>query len=269
MHMFHDESKSIEKDIEPVGFFKGVPPKTSFVFGIVSGVAAVALLLLVVGLFSRVPLGTKTSSASTSASTTGTASLPAAPAAQVATGKLPAVSDQDHVLGDKTASLTFVEYGDFECPFCKKFEPTLQQMMQEYKGKIKLVYRHFPLSFHANAPKEAEATECANELGGNDAFWKYHDAILDRTTSGGTGFSLDALVPLAKELGLDESKFKDCLDNGKYAQHVQQDETGGQAAGVNGTPGSFLIDKQGNSQLVSGAVPYTQIKSLIDAALAK
>ncbi|MBI5728850.1 MAG: DsbA family protein, partial [Candidatus Magasanikbacteria bacterium] len=105
------------------------------------------------------------------------------------------------------------------------------------------------------------------ELGGNDAFWKYTDAIFERTTSNGTGFPLDGLVPLAKDLGLNESKFKSCLDNGKYAAHVQQDENGGANAGVNGTPGSFLIGKDGKTQLISGALPYEQIKAAIDAQL--
>lgn len=144
----------------------------------------------------------------------------------------------------------------------------MQQILEEYGDEVRIVYRHYPLSFHANAQKEDEAAECASELGGNDAFWKYHDAILERTTSGGTGFALDALVPLAKELGLDESKFQECLDSGKYAQHVKDDMSGGSAAGITGTPGSILIDAAGNSQLISGAVPFATIKSALDAALA-
>ena len=184
------------------------------------------------------------------------------------TGKVPEVTSADHIRGNKDAKVTFIEYSDFECPFCKRFEPTMQQILEEYGDEVRIVYRHYPLSFHANAQKEDEAAECASELGGNDAFWKYHDAILERTTSGGTGFALDALVPLAKELGLDESKFQDCLDSGKYAQHVKDDMSGGAAAGITGTPGSILIDATGNSQLLSGAIPYATIKSAIDAALA-
>lgn len=191
----------------------------------------------------------------------------APPTAQAPTGTVPPVTSADHIRGDKNATLTWIEYSDMECPFCKRFHPTLIEMMDEYKGKIKWVYRHFPLSFHQNAQKQAEASDCAAELGGNDAFWKYTDRILERTTSNGTGFALDALGPLAKEIGLNETKFKNCLDSGKYAQHVIAEMNAGAAAGVNGTPGSFLIDKDGQAQLVSGALPYEQIKALIDAQL--
>lgn len=254
---------------EKRGFFDGTPSKTSFVFGLVSGVAVISLLTSVWLLSS----GNFVKSAGT---TNGTAVIAEAqPTAAVAvaksktpTGEVPEVTDSDHIRGNKDAKVTFIEYSDFECPFCKRFEPTMQQMTKEYGDRVRIVYRHFPLSFHANAQKEDEASECASDLGGNDAFWKYHDAILERTTSNGTGFALDALVPLAKEIGLDETKFKDCLDSGKFAQHVKDDMSGGSAAGVTGTPGSILIDAAGNSQLLFGAIPYATIKSAIDAALA-
>ncbi len=175
--------------------------------------------------------------------------------------------DTDHILGDKNAKVFVIEYSDFECPFCKRFQPTMQQLLSQYQGKVAWVYRHFPLSFHQNAQKEAEASECANELGGNDAFWKYADKIFERTTSNGTGFPLNGLVPLAKEIGLDETKFKSCLDSGKYAQHVQQDEQEGQTAGVTGTPGNIVWTKDGKPQLVEGAVPLSSLKIVVDQAL--
>lgn len=253
---------------EKRGFFDGMPSKTSFIFGLVSGVAVISLLTS----FGLLSGGTFAKSAG---ATTGTAVVadaqPVAAAAaktKTPTGKVPEVTDADHIRGNKDAKVTFIEYSDFECPFCKRFEPTMKQIEQEYGDKVRIVYRHYPLSFHANAQKEDEASECASELGGNDGFWAYHDAILDRTTSNGTGFALDALVPLAKELGLNEAKFKECLDSGKYAQHVKDDMAGGSAAGVTGTPGSILIDAAGNSQLISGAVPFATIKSALDAALA-
>lgn len=251
------------------GFFDGMPSRTSFVFGLVSGIAAISLLtsagLLGTGAFAQ-SAGTTTGAVAIAEAQPAAAG--AAAKTKATTGKVPEVTDDDHIRGNKDAKVTFIEYSDFECPFCKRFEPTMQQMEAEYGDDVRIVYRHYPLSFHANAQKEAEATECANDLGGNDAFWEYHDAILDRTTSGGTGFALDDLVPLAKELGLDESKFQDCLDTGKYAQHVKDDMAGGAAAGVTGTPGSILIDAAGNSQLLSGAVPFATIKSALDAALA-
>ena len=184
-------------------------------------------------------------------------------------GKVKPISKEDHVQGDANAQVTLFEYSDLECPFCKRFHPSVLQLMKEYKGKVKWVYRHFPLSFHANAQKEAEASECAASVGGHDAFWKYIDTIYERTTSNGTGFALDQLGPLAKEIGLDENKFKECLDSGKMAQKVQNDFNDGQAAGVDGTPGNILVNKDGTSVMVPGAVPYETLKSQVDQMLAK
>lgn len=253
------------------GFFDG-NPKMLFVFGLVSGIALALLLTStgVLGASSDNLLGATNDNSGTTqpvaaAKTGGTGAAPA----PVPSGEVAEVTDADHYRGNKNAEVTLVEYSDYECPFCKRFHPTLLQMMDEYEGKVKWVYRHFPLSFHANAQKEAEAAECANELGGNDKFWEYSDAIFERTTAGGTGFALDALVPLAKELGLNEKKFQECLDSGKYASHINADMAGGSEAGISGTPGSIIIDKNGNSQLLSGAVPFTSIKSVIDQMLAQ
>ncbi|MBI5221430.1 MAG: thioredoxin domain-containing protein [Candidatus Magasanikbacteria bacterium] len=252
-------------------FFEQLAPMSALVVGLVGGM----LIICTIGFIIMLTIYFRNGSGGTIAGA-GNAiplaqiqkpSAPSQPTAQAPSGSIPPLTNADHVRGNKNAQLTWIEYSDFECPFCKRFHPSMLQMMQEYGDKIKWVYRHFPLSFHQNSVKEAEATECANELGGNEAFWKYSDAILERTTSNGTGFALEALVPLAKELGLNESKFKNCLDSGKYTAHVQQDETGGQGAGVQGTPGSFLIGKDGKAQFISGAVPYQQIKAAIDAQL--
>lgn len=251
--------------------FQGASPKLTFLFGVVTGVVVAAVLggfIIVPKLYGASQSGT---SVSTTTGTTGSAPTAAAPSAagQAApAGNVKAISKDDHIRGAKSPKLYLVEYSDMECPFCKSFHPSMQQALQEYSDKIAWVYRHFPLSFHANAPKEAEASECANELGGNDAFWKYTDKIFERTTSNGTGFALDALAPLAKEIGLNEGKFKSCLDSGKYAAHVSQDMAGGTAAGVNGTPSTFLVSTDGKTITnISGAQPYPQIKTVIDQAL--
>lgn len=204
--------------------------------------------------------------------TTGTnqaAGVPAAagaPQPQVA-AKKPEVTNADWYKGNKNAKVVMVEYSDLECPFCIKFHPTMQQVMKEYGDKVKWVYRHYPLSFHANAQKEAEAAECAGKLGGNESFWKYTDAIFARTSGNGTGFALDKLAPLAKELGLNESSFKQCLDSGEMAQKVKDQMAKGTEEGVTGTPGTIIIDAKGNTQLVPGALPFEQIKPMIDKAL--
>lgn len=183
-------------------------------------------------------------------------------------GKVPDVTKDDHVRGERNASVALIEYSDLECPFCKTFHPTMLQAMKEYDGKIMWVYRHFPLSFHANAQKEAEASECAAELGGNDAFWKYVDAIYERTTSNGTGFALDKLGPLATEVGLNQTNFQKCLDSGKYASKVKDEMNAGSEAGIRGTPGTIILNiKTGERKDVPGAVPYEQLKPLIDEVL--
>ncbi len=194
---------------------------------------------------------------------------PAVPTPPAPAGKGPAeVTARDHVRGNAKAKVTVIEYSDFECPFCKRHAPTMAQLSTLYKDDINVVFRHFPLSFHQNAMKEAEASECVAELAGNDAFWKFHDAIFERGTAGGTGFALDKLPALAKELGADEAKFKSCLDSGKYTKYVQDQMQEGIEAGVQGTPGNFVVNNDTKAfENISGAVPVTSFQSIIDGML--
>ncbi|MDP3985297.1 MAG: DsbA family protein [bacterium] len=254
--------------------FETLHPKTAFFLGLGGGVLGVCTLGFFILLGSmmtggELKLGEKDSGSVAKA--TVTAPTPTAPAAEPSAGEPsgapPVISDTDHVRGDANAPVTLIEYSDFECPFCQRFHATLQQVMDNYPGKVRWAYRHFPLSFHANAQKEAEASECAAELGGNDAFWKYGDAIFARTTANGTGFALDKLVPLAKEIGLNEAKFKECLDSGKYAQKVRDQMNAGAAAGVTGTPGTFVVNANGEAQLIPGALPYESVAQVIDSLL--
>ncbi len=180
---------------------------------------------------------------------------------------IPKITDKDHIRGDKSADVLLVEYSDYECPFCKRFHPTMQQVMKEYGNKVAWIYRHYPLDFHQNAQKEAEAAECVNELGGNEKFWEYSDKIFEKTAAGGTGLALDQLAPLAQEVGVNGVQFQSCLDSGKYAQHVKDDMTGGAKAGISGTPGTIIIGKNGKRELIPGALPYEQVKPLIDKVL--
>jgi len=163
------------------------------------------------------------------------------------------ITQDDHIRGDFNAPITLVEFSDFECPFCARHFPTLNKILSEYKGRVRLVYKHFPLPFHPNAQKAAEASECAAEQG---KFWEYHDKIFENQSS---GLSLDKFKQWAKDLRLNISKFNNCLDSGKYAQKVQADYQEGNQKGVDGTPATFV-----NGQLISGALPYEALKQIID-----
>ena len=176
----------------------------------------------------------------------------------------------EHLRGSKDSRYVWIEYSDLECPFCKSIHPNLVKLLQGYEGKVAWVYRHYPLSFHTNAQKEAEASECVAEQGGSDAFWKFTDAIYERTTSNGTGFALEKLAPLAAEQGLDTTKFKDCLDSNKYAQKVKDQLAQGSKEGVQATPTSVIFDmKTGKTTTIEGAVPFEQLKQALDQAIAQ
>jgi protein-disulfide isomerase len=172
------------------------------------------------------------------------------------------VSARDHVYGNPNAPISLIEYSDYECPFCKSFHSTAKELVKIYEGKVNWVYRHFPLPFHnPGAQKQAEASECANELGGNEAFWKYTDAIYERTKSNGKGFPLSDLVPLATEHGLDEKRFTQCLENGKYERRVKEDIEEGAQIGITGTPANILLNnKTGEVVLKAGAQPLDAFK---------
>ncbi|MDA9982133.1 DsbA family protein [Gammaproteobacteria bacterium] len=182
----------------------------------------------------------------------------------------PVSAERDHIRGNAEAEISLIEYSDFECPFCKRFHPTAKQLVKAYDGKVNWVYRHFPLSFHnPGAQKQAEASECANELGGNDIFWTYNDSIYERTTSNGKGFPVDNLIPLAVELGMDEQQFKECLDSGRHADRVKEDFVEGSSIGVTGTPGNVLrSNRTGKALMRPGAQPFARLKADIDGLLA-
>lgn len=174
----------------------------------------------------------------------------------------------DHIRGDKSAPIALVEYADLECPFCKMVHPTIKQVLASNPTKVMWVYREYPLSFHENGQKEAEAAECVAYLGGNDVFWKFVDAIYDKTTSNGTGFALADLAPLAKQLGVNEASFTSCLDSGKFTQRVNDSENAAGQAGVQGTPGNFLINLKTKKMVyIDGAYPAADFQKAIDGLL--
>ncbi|MDP3995392.1 MAG: DsbA family protein [bacterium] len=178
------------------------------------------------------------------------------------------VTDQDWIRGNPDADITIVEYSDIECPYCKTFHPEISQAIDEYSDDVRWVYRHFPLtSIHPKAPKEAEAVECAGELGGNDGFWAYLDRMFEITPAN-NGFNLAELPDVAEYIGLDRAAFTECLDSGKYADKIRQQTDSAIAAGAQGTPYSVIITPDGETIPVNGAVQYAQLKSFFDSVLA-
>ncbi len=183
--------------------------------------------------------------------------------------KMRAITKDDHIRGNPNAPVKIVEYSDTECPFCKRFHVTMNQVMNEYgkDGKVAWVYRHFPIDqLHPEARKQAEATECANELGRNEKFWAYLDRVYEITPSN-NGLRLTELPKIAEFIGLDVAKFNACLSSGKYTEHVEADYQDAVATGGNGTPWSIVVDKNGKKYSLSGAQPYEAIKQIIDIAL--
>lgn len=236
-------------------------PVQTFVFGIVAGV----LVLCAVGFFIllKVVLGDNFNSAKGASPSVAQV---AAPTAQVpnnaapVVGDVPAVTADDHVKGGKNAKVTLVEYSDFECPFCGSFFSTLQQAEQEYGDDIKIVYRHFPLSFHPEGTPAAEASECAAEQG---KFWEFHDYIFQNQTR----ISAALYTEAAGKIGLNAKKFADCVSSRKYSQKVIDQQNGGSVAGVGGTPHTIILGPNGEVIPLSGALPYPQVKSAIDSVL--
>lgn len=177
------------------------------------------------------------------------------------------VTDKDHILGDRNATLMIVEYSDTECPFCKTFHNTMKEIVQAYNGKVAWVYRHFPIAqLHSKASKEAEATECAAELGGNQTFWKYLDKVFE-TTNSNNSLDPSELPKIATAVGLDKNVFNTCLSSNKYTEFVKKSVEEAIKAGALGTPYSIIVTKDGQKTLINGAEPIAMVKAKIDALL--
>ncbi len=237
-------------------------PKVTFALGLVVGVAIMSTAALVFTLnfmLSGRGLGALAASNTTANTVANTVANNVAPAAQPTTPTNPprAVdAKRDHIQGPTDAKVTLIEYSDFECPYCSKQFDTMAQIKAAYPKDVRIVFRHFPLSFHANAEKAAEASECASDQG---KFWEMYDKIFAANKAG--AMSVDAWKQAAKDLGLDTTKFNNCLDKGDKAARVAEDQAEGSNAGVGGTPATFI-----NGQLIEGALPFDSFKQAIEAA---
>lgn len=173
------------------------------------------------------------------------------------------VSEQDHIRGNVDASVTLIEYSDLECPYCQSVHPTLQQLVSDYEGKVRWVYRHFPLeSIHSQARPAALASECAAELGGSDAFWAFVDGIFE-----GQKTQLPLMRTVALSTGINESAYDTCVASGKYTQKIDNDIADGVKAGTTGTPHTLVVGPDGTIVPLVGAQPLGAFKAVIDEML--
>ena len=176
-------------------------------------------------------------------------------------------AEKDHIIGNRSASLVIVEYSDTECPFCKTFHNTMHQIVRDYDGKVAWIYRHFPIAqLHSKAIKEAEATECAAELGGNQVFWNYLDKLFE-TTNSNDSLDPSELPKIAADVGLDVNAFNTCLSSGRHTELVKKSVEEAIKAGALGTPYSVIVTQDGQKVLINGAEPIAMVKAKINALL--
>lgn len=173
-----------------------------------------------------------------------------------ATGKVEvAINPNDPIKGNPDAPVTIVEFSDFQCSWCGRVEPTLRQILETYKGQVKLIYKDYPAPSHENAEPAALAALCAQEQG---KFWEYHDVLFENQGS----LTIDDLKRYAADLGLNTQEFNSCLDSKKYKDQIKEDMDEAGRVGVRGTPAFFI-----NGLILSGARPFEDFKAIIDEEL--
>ena len=185
------------------------------------------------------------------------------------TSNVAPVTADDHIKGSKDAKVIIVEYTDLECPFCKAFHITMNQIMAEYGagGQVAWVIRNFPLQqLHPNAPKLAEAAECVAELGGNEAYFDFLDAVFERAPIN-TFFDFSEMDATVAEVGVNTASFNECLNSGRYQEKIGKEFQNAVDSGGQGTPHNIVIKKNGDTELIPGAQPYETVKSAIESAL--
>ncbi len=178
------------------------------------------------------------------------------------------VDKNDHILGKFNAKVKIVEFSDLDCPFCKKFHPTVKRVAQEFgPRKVAVVYRHFPLDkLHPEARDKAQATECVASIGGNDSFWEFLDKLFDPSKTP-EDVKLDKMVDIAEQIGINRGEFEKCLVDERYADEVAADHQDAIKAGGRGTPYTVVVAPNGKKFVVGGAVPYETLKQTVEYAL--
>lgn len=235
----------------------GAPAAGGHNLGVPIAIVLAGALIAFAVYFGRGPAG---SSPTVGGLTGSPAALP-----ERAVGPVRPVTEEDHVRGAQNASITLIEYSDLECPFCKRFHPTLQQVLTEYPNDVRWVYRHFPLeTLHQQARAEAVAVECAGEHG---KFWELTDLIYE-TTQGNDSLDLTTLPALAAQAGVtDAAAFEACLTSDRHTAKIDADLQDAQAAGGTGTPYTVVIGPDGTKRAINGAQPYSVVKATIEELL--
>ncbi len=174
--------------------------------------------------------------------------------------EIPPAPKDSPVKGNPNAKIVIQEFSDFECPFCSRVNPTVEQIMKEYPNDVKIVWRNLPLPFHKNAPLAAEAAYEVYQQKGDKAFWEYHNKLFASQKAPG-GIERANLEKFAQELGVDMAKFNKALDDRTHKARVEADAKVGNTAGISGTP-AFIV----NGYYVSGAQPFGAFKKVIKRA---
>ncbi len=178
------------------------------------------------------------------------------------------ITSEDKILGNPNADVIIVEYSDFECPYCKLFHSTMNDIMYEYgrEGKVAWIFRHFPLEAHKNAKGAAIASECVYRIGGNEKFWQYSNFLFASSTDILSKENLEKIA--VEELSINKDVYNQCLNNSEVIAKIESDTADGKLIYENdpnfGTPYSFVITKTGIQTKIIGAQPFIEVKSLID-----
>lgn len=181
--------------------------------------------------------------------------------------RVPDFSAADYYKGDVNADVTLLEYGDLQCPFCARYHETLNQVLTDYQGRVNVVFRHYPLSFHNNANTLANAAECIGEVRGATGFWKFLDYAF-AANDDIADYDMTDMEDMATNLGVDKTAFRSCMDESRYQSVIDSQMRGGTDGGVMGTPHTILVNhRTGRRVMVSGAVPYETLKAELDAIL--
>jgi protein-disulfide isomerase len=188
--------------------------------------------------------------------------LPIVTSAQVSPAVLPipAVTHADHILGPETASISVIEYADLECPYCAMHERTMQELLQKHLKDVRLVFRHFPLSFHPDSLPAMRSAECVASLKGNDAFWQYIDDVFENGVQGG------GYIKAARALDINDSQLQTCLNDAtqiRSARAILRMERRLQST-FSGTPTTFIVNQRtGTYRMLVGAQPMENFEEAI------